>query len=88
MKLPRMRRCFGRMDRATLINLHATAKARLAQTEARIRRLLGAMMTPGELLDLSETTRVLEALQQRRIERVLEVQGIQDELAAHLENRG
>jgi alpha-D-ribose 1-methylphosphonate 5-triphosphate synthase subunit PhnH len=76
------------MDRATLVKLLATAKGQLAQTEARIRRLLGAMTTPGEFLDLSEATRVLEALQQRRIERVLEVQGIQDELAAHLENRG
>jgi hypothetical protein len=71
------------MDRITLKRLLANAKGRLAQTEARIRRLLGAMTTPGEAADQAEAMRAIEFLQQKRIEQVLEVQGIQDELAAH-----
>lgn len=70
------------MKRVTLVTLLAMAKERLAQTEAHIRQLLGAMSAPGEVADLPEATRKLEALQQERIERVLEVQALQDELAA------
>jgi hypothetical protein len=71
------------MDRVTLKRLLASAKGRLAQTEARIRRLLGAITMPGEIADQAEAARAIESLQQKRIEQVLEVQGIQDELAAH-----
>ena len=70
------------MNRVTLVTLVATTKARLAQTEAKIRQLLGAMAALGEIFDMPEANRKLEALQQERIERLLEVQGLQDEIAA------
>jgi hypothetical protein len=71
------------MNRETLVSLLATAKRLLARTETQIRLLQGAMATPGEVTDSAEASRVLEALQQQRIERVLEVQGLQDELSAY-----
>ena len=74
------------MNRETLVSLLATAKRRLARIEAGIRLLRGALATPGEVTDLAEASRVLEALQQQRIERLLEVEALQDELARHPED--
>jgi hypothetical protein len=77
----------GRMKRETLVSLLATAERRLARIEAGIRLLRGAIATPGEVTDLAEASRVLESLQQQRIERLLEVQALQDELAQYPEER-
>jgi hypothetical protein len=73
------------MNRDKLVSLLATAKRRLGRTETQIRLLQGAIATPGEVTDLAEASRVLEALQQQRIERLLEVQALQDELTQHPE---
>jgi hypothetical protein len=70
------------MDRITLTDLLAAAKDRLARTETQIRTILGAMTMPGERFDIGEAEQTLNALQQMRIDRVLEVHGIQDEIAA------
>jgi hypothetical protein len=68
------------MDLITLTILLAAAKGRLCRAETGVRKLLGTMSTAEEILDLSEAKRVLEALQQMRIERVFVVHGIQDGL--------
>jgi hypothetical protein len=70
------------MDRTVLTDLLAAAKERLARTETRIRTLLGAMTMPEGRFDITEAKQRLNALQQMRIDRVLEVHGIQDEIAA------
>jgi hypothetical protein len=69
------------MDRPVLMRLLAGAEQRLVLTEAHIRQHLGAINGAEGDQDLSEAKRVLETLQQQRIECGLEVQRLQDEIA-------
>jgi hypothetical protein len=69
------------MDRPTLLTLLAAAEKRLAQTEAQILRHLGAM-TAAEGEDDSDARQRLEALQQQRIEHLLDVERLRDEVAS------
>ena len=71
------------MDRPELMKLLAAAELRLTQTETHIRLHLGAMNAAEDAAeDLSEAKRVLETLQQRRVECGLEVQRLRDEIAS------
>jgi hypothetical protein len=70
------------MERSALVKLLAQAGQMLAETEASIRRELGAMIDMIDDVERSETKRQIEALQQQRLEHALNVQRLQDELDA------
>ena len=76
------------MERSTVMVLLEAAGHRLAETEARIRRELGSMTATTEEAARSETKRQIEALQQERIEEVLDVQRLQDELDSSTDGGG
>jgi hypothetical protein len=64
------------------------AGQRLAEIETHIRRELGAMTATVDEAERSETKRQIEALQQVRIEQVLEVQRLHYELDSSTDGGG
>jgi hypothetical protein len=68
------------MERSLLLALLEAAKKRLAETEAHIRRHLGALVDVTDLAERSETEQQIDALQHQRLKRTLDVEHIQDEL--------
>jgi hypothetical protein len=76
------------MERSAIMILLEAAGQRLAETETLIRRELGAMTATVDEAERSETKRQIEALQQERIEQVLEVQRLHDELDSSTDGGG
>jgi hypothetical protein len=76
------------MERSAIMILLEAAGQRLAETETLIRRELGAITATVDEAERSETKRQIEALQQERIEQVLEVQRLHDELDSSTDGGG
>jgi hypothetical protein len=76
------------MERSAIMILLEAAGQRLAEIETHIRRGLGAMTATVDEAERSETKRQIEALQQERIEQVLEVQRLHDELDSSTDGGG